>query len=233
MVAAAEVTRRGMWTVLRVENEHCGNVAQYKASRDTPLPYTLGVLTEQPSLESLRSHHGEGEEAEGGVAAQPGQPDRRPSKVSSIGGRVDGGSSLSAGHATGVEHPQTPAITPGMGRDEEEGYFAGVHIPGVRRRPGGELHKRRSILKVMAEAHMQDFEKKRQPEEAVLARRMPADEDEDMIAEDDEGNIRSDQEEDDDDESTNSMREARMQAREAEPVTKRGRGTGYDSDSSR
>ncbi len=31
MVAFAEVTRAGMWTVFRVENEHCANVAQYKA----------------------------------------------------------------------------------------------------------------------------------------------------------------------------------------------------------
>ncbi|KAI0205097.1 EXS family-domain-containing protein [Astrocystis sublimbata] len=40
-VALLEVIRRGMWSLLRVENEHCGNVAQYKASRDVPLPYDL------------------------------------------------------------------------------------------------------------------------------------------------------------------------------------------------
>ncbi|KAM5374178.1 hypothetical protein ACJZ2D_006638 [Fusarium nematophilum] len=34
MVAFMEVTRRGMWALFRVENEHCANVSQYKASRD-------------------------------------------------------------------------------------------------------------------------------------------------------------------------------------------------------
>jgi xenotropic and polytropic retrovirus receptor 1 len=51
-VAFAEVTRRGMWTLFRVENEHCANVAQYKASRDVPLPYHLEPLIEPDSFES-------------------------------------------------------------------------------------------------------------------------------------------------------------------------------------
>ena len=38
-VALFEVVRRGMWALIRVENEHCANVAQYKASRDVPRPY--------------------------------------------------------------------------------------------------------------------------------------------------------------------------------------------------
>ena len=52
MVALAEVVRRGMWTLLRVENEHCANVAQYKAARDTPLPYHLEQFVQRPSLEA-------------------------------------------------------------------------------------------------------------------------------------------------------------------------------------
>ncbi|KAL2151899.1 hypothetical protein VTH82DRAFT_5083 [Thermothelomyces myriococcoides] len=51
MASLAEVLRRGMWTLLRVENEHCANVAQYKAARDTPLPYQLDMFVQRPSLE--------------------------------------------------------------------------------------------------------------------------------------------------------------------------------------
>ncbi|KAI0145098.1 EXS-domain-containing protein [Xylariaceae sp. FL1272] len=53
LVSFSEVTRRGMWALLRVENEHCTNVGQYKASRDVPLPYDIhhGTLLERPSLE--------------------------------------------------------------------------------------------------------------------------------------------------------------------------------------
>ncbi|RMZ89986.1 hypothetical protein DV736_g2773, partial [Chaetothyriales sp. CBS 134916] len=41
IVALAEVLRRGMWSLFRVENEHCNNVDNYRASRDIPLPYKL------------------------------------------------------------------------------------------------------------------------------------------------------------------------------------------------
>ncbi|KAL2119304.1 hypothetical protein VTJ04DRAFT_6264 [Mycothermus thermophilus] len=51
LVATAEVIRRGIWAIFRVENEHCGNVANYKAARDTPLPYHLELFVQRPSLE--------------------------------------------------------------------------------------------------------------------------------------------------------------------------------------
>ena len=40
-VGLAEVFRRAMWMVFRVENEHCNNVGRFRASRDIPLPYAL------------------------------------------------------------------------------------------------------------------------------------------------------------------------------------------------
>jgi len=47
LVSFVEVLRRGMWALFRVENEHCANVAQYKAARDTPLPYQLEQFVQQ------------------------------------------------------------------------------------------------------------------------------------------------------------------------------------------
>jgi len=41
-VGFSEVCRRGMWTLFRVENEHCTNVGRFRASRDVPLPYEFG-----------------------------------------------------------------------------------------------------------------------------------------------------------------------------------------------
>jgi xenotropic and polytropic retrovirus receptor 1 len=49
LVGLSEVSRRGMWTLFRVENEHCANVTRFKAFRDVPLPYEL----ESSSRESL------------------------------------------------------------------------------------------------------------------------------------------------------------------------------------
>lgn len=40
-VAFAEITRRGLWLLFRVENEHCSNISKAKASRDVPLPYSI------------------------------------------------------------------------------------------------------------------------------------------------------------------------------------------------
>ena len=40
-VGFAEVLRRGMWSIFRVENEHCNNVSSFRASRDIALPYKI------------------------------------------------------------------------------------------------------------------------------------------------------------------------------------------------
>lgn len=40
-VSFSEVCRRGMWTIFRVENEHCTNIYLSRASRDLPLPYSI------------------------------------------------------------------------------------------------------------------------------------------------------------------------------------------------
>ncbi|EAW12698.1 SPX and EXS domain-containing protein [Aspergillus clavatus NRRL 1] len=41
IVALSEIFRRGVWTIFRVENEHCTNVLLFRASRDVPLPYEV------------------------------------------------------------------------------------------------------------------------------------------------------------------------------------------------
>lgn len=49
IIAVSEVSRRGIWTIFRVENEHCTNVTLFRASRDVPLPYEVRLNT--PGLE--------------------------------------------------------------------------------------------------------------------------------------------------------------------------------------
>ncbi|CAI7582775.1 unnamed protein product [Penicillium manginii] len=41
VVALSEICRRGVWSIFRVENEHCTNVLLFRASRDIPLPYEI------------------------------------------------------------------------------------------------------------------------------------------------------------------------------------------------
>ena len=54
-VGLSEVCRRGMWTLFRVENEHCTNVGSFRASRDVPLPYDI----EPPSPPSQEDDTGD------------------------------------------------------------------------------------------------------------------------------------------------------------------------------
>lgn len=53
-VTFSEVCRRGMWTIFRVENEHCTNIYLSRASRDLPLPYKIP----SPHLNEAESPHG-------------------------------------------------------------------------------------------------------------------------------------------------------------------------------
>ncbi|KAH8733697.1 EXS family-domain-containing protein [Ilyonectria robusta] len=120
MVAFMEVTRRGMWTLFRVENEHCANVAQYKASRDVPLPYRIEPLTDRASLDTV--------------------PASRQGTATS----------------SGLGRQSTAASTGVAGSIAEDGT--------MRRRPYG-LAPKRNFSRILAEAHKQDFEKRRRPAE--------------------------------------------------------------------
>lgn len=55
LVALLEIVRRGIWAIFRVENEHCANVSQYKASRDVPLPCRIEPLMGRASAEGDES----------------------------------------------------------------------------------------------------------------------------------------------------------------------------------
>jgi hypothetical protein len=126
MVAFAEATRRGMWTLFRVDNEHCANVAQYRASRDVPLPYQLEPIMQQ-SLESI-------------VPVSTGR---------STGVDISGGADAPPSGRT-----QASATAAEEGQAQEDGNLR-------MRRADTAGHK--SISRIIAEAHKQDFEKRRKP----------------------------------------------------------------------
>ncbi|KAF6825035.1 signal transduction protein [Colletotrichum musicola] len=122
LVALAEVSRRGMWTLFRVENEHCANVKAYKASRDVPLPYRL-----EPQSPDIPAGKDKADvvETSSGAAAQPS----------------------AAATATAA------ALEEGTVRQRKRSTTSGT--------PTGP--PQRSFSKILAEAHRQDFEKRRKP----------------------------------------------------------------------
>ncbi|KAB5575486.1 EXS family protein [Coniochaeta sp. 2T2.1] len=219
LVAFAEVTRRGMWTLFRVENEHCTNVASYRASRDVPLPYHLEpMLDQRPSLEA-DAIHGEGH---GGSM----EPDEAAAAVAGLTPR-------STARSTGVDRPSAPA-TPVTEQTPQ-----GMELEGTVRRRRADTIGRKSIAKIMADAHRQDFEKRRKPTglgggDDSGGRRKSAVSEEEEERDVDDGGLRMDYEEeedDDDDDETGSMLEERIQVREAEGFVRRaGGGRGDESD---
>lgn len=119
LVGLSEVTRRGMWTAFRVENEHCANVARFKASRDIPLPYDL----ESSSQESL--------------AARISRGEATPTPATTTGASISPTLSRHRSRASGLEAQASP----------------------------GDLLRlrKRTFTSILADAHTQDFEKKRKP----------------------------------------------------------------------
>lgn len=135
LVSFTEVFRRGIWSLLRVENEHCANVAQYKASRDVPLPYHIEPLMERASAESSPR-----------LAPQDEQQPQSQQQ----------------------QQQQPPQMQPA----ERPGLYDSASSTAVAGPPSGSLRRRtdvpspfiaRSFSKILAEAHKQDFEKKRKP----------------------------------------------------------------------
>lgn len=129
-VSFVEILRRGMWALFRVENEHCANVSQYKASRDVPLPYRIEPLMNRVSEETS--------------PILTADEQRRQELTQSTG------SSTAVASTLGTLRRRTDTISA------------------------------RSFSKILAEAHKQDFVKRRRPEEVVddEAGEEPSDEDE-------------------------------------------------------
>jgi len=143
-VAFSEVTRRGIWTIFRVENEHCSNVARFKASRDVPLPYDIEASQENSSEENQQDQQA----PITAISSTPSTTGLAP--FATLRSRASGGE----------QHQQTP--------DSE-----------FRRRA-----PTRTFTKIIADAHTQDFEKKRKPgagDSDKIANATKADEDDQDI----------------------------------------------------
>jgi hypothetical protein len=70
-ISFSEICRRGMWTVFRVENEHCTNVHLFRASRDVPLPYDLSRPTTPPTIPESESTTPPSEHSEAATIVPP------------------------------------------------------------------------------------------------------------------------------------------------------------------
>ncbi|GAB7347012.1 hypothetical protein MBLNU459_g3160t1 [Dothideomycetes sp. NU459] len=138
-VAFTEVLRRGIWTLFRVENEHCTNVGRFRASRDVPLPYeasdsTDSLVDKTTSEEATAPGHTAQQDVESQAQAEGVQPTR-----------------VASNSTTGAE-----SASHAVGTVRQRRRTAASESPVVRvfSRMGTLLHS----------AHAQDFERRRRPE---------------------------------------------------------------------
>ncbi|KAL1625699.1 Xenotropic and polytropic retrovirus receptor 1 [Diplodia seriata] len=136
MVSLSEIFRRGMWTLFRVENEHCTNVVKYRASRDVPLPYSVPVSTREsleqgdgpaalrPStpqaLESQVSGATTGTDLEGQRSGRGSIRHRPPPPTPTTRALTRVGTLLHAAHAQDFERRKKPEVGPSGGNDEDD-----------------------------------------------------------------------------------------------------------------
>lgn len=150
LVSFSEVCRRGMWTLFRVENEHCTNVGRFRASRDVPLPYDMKPPSSRSSQERASTQAEPGQQVST-VAGEDGAGSSR-TRPDNQNATDDTPSSTSAGPATttSASHLENQPSRTSLRR-----RLTPANTPVVR----GMAR----VGTIMTEAHAQDFERKRKP----------------------------------------------------------------------
>lgn len=136
-VAFSEVCRRGMWTLFRVENEHCTNVGRFRASRDIPLPYEI----DSPSTSDLASKTS--------TEHQRTPPTPRGQVPPNVLNHQTTRST-----ATDIEHASPHPSAGSSLRQRKRSFPASSPVVRGFARVGTVMHA----------AHAQDFERKRRPD---------------------------------------------------------------------
>lgn len=160
LVSLLEVIRRGVWALFRVENEHCANVSQYKASREVPLPYRIEPLMARSSAESSPEIHPQANTgAQGSHSHKQQQQHQRPQQPQQEAHHLTTQPSspeqnrASSTWRQGVSQSSSTAVASSMGT--------------LRRR--ADTSSARTFSKILAEAHKQDFEKRRKTDGVAVA----------------------------------------------------------------
>lgn len=108
-VSLTEICRRGIWTIFRVENEHCTNVLLFRASRDVPLPYEVASpQAEAEQTADMQLHETETATAQSAPAdIEHGTPSTPGASMRARGmSRV--GTILASAHAQDFERRKRP-----------------------------------------------------------------------------------------------------------------------------
>ncbi|KAI9725070.1 MAG: hypothetical protein M1812_000346 [Candelaria pacifica] len=145
-VAFSEVLRRGMWTLFRVENEHCTNVGRFRASRDVALPYHLRLPASEPASPTI--HELDEEQSNTDISNTAKGKSPVPSPAETARRRSSG---------TDLERATTTASQPPGSGSLRQRKTRAAQVPTTLQRGFSRIGT------LMTEAHAQDFERKRKP----------------------------------------------------------------------
>jgi hypothetical protein len=138
-VSLSEIFRRGMWSVFRVENEHCTNVGRFRASRDVPLPYYV------PSHAEVAEDHTSGI-PQGPILIDEEQPDeQRPWTPTE-------------------DQLRRPATATGVDLEHSQSSTRKRRGPQDEFRPSPLQRAFTHVGEIFRDAHAEDFERKTKPE---------------------------------------------------------------------
>jgi hypothetical protein len=148
LVSLSETFRRALWAVFRMENEHCANVDKFKALKDIRLPFKMVSFAEPEESESALVDSRLGTNQASYVAAAENLKQEQ-------------------GHTTGSVHSEIGSGSPDQPRRQTM----------RQRRTGGAdaspvtplLRTLDAVGYAMSQAHTQDFQRKKQSDEAVDA----------------------------------------------------------------
>lgn len=176
IVAFAEVTRRGIWVIFRVENEHNTNVGRFRASRDVPLPYK--TKTEDPEDAGGEEHSAEDDEQQAqadanGLSAAPNTPALSSRTTGRQAAQTPATASAGISTGTDLEAARSPAVASLRRRQGDPNSNESPDTLSIRERFG----------RILRGAHAQDFERRRKSEEDEI-RAANGDEEDDEDADD-------------------------------------------------
>jgi hypothetical protein len=152
-----------MWTLFRVENEHCTNVGRFRASRDVPLPY------EVPSPEIKARENEERERSQPRQVAdhEPQGQDHSQAQTSGSGSPRARRTSTapSSGHLTSYAATIAPtADVENQLRRWPSPLHGAATGGGIPEEPSPFARGLSRVGSIMRDAHAQDFERKKRPE---------------------------------------------------------------------
>jgi len=204
-IALLEVFRRGVWSVFRVENEHCTNVGRFRASRDVPLPYPTSPYSGDAGYSSEASLRHQRVDEERPDQHRPQTPDMSPA-LSPPATTTTG---AAANNVTQHQQQEPSSMRPR--RTLQDDNF----------KPSPLQRAFTHVGDLLRDAHAQDFERKQKLERKDHdSRQNKLDDDDDDDDDDDEDEDEDEDEDDEDSDEEPDPEEEREQEREQQPMAR-------------